>query len=65
MSDIIDVKLPLSRAKKHPDYRVTLCNQNDTTNVDFVHIESEKMPIFRENMNIYQKFFPSIGLSIW
>ena len=32
---------PLSGAGKHPDFQVTLCLQNDTTNVDFAYIESE------------------------
>jgi hypothetical protein len=31
----------LSGAKKHPDFQVTLCLQNVSTNVDFAYIESE------------------------
>jgi len=34
-------KSPLSEDEKHPDFQVTLCLQNDTTNVDFAYIESE------------------------
>ncbi len=34
-------KSPLSGAEKSPDFQVTLCLQNDTTNVDFAYIESE------------------------
>jgi len=32
---------PLSEAEKHPDFQVTLCIQNVTTNTDFAYIESE------------------------
>jgi hypothetical protein len=32
---------PLSGAGKHPDFQVTSCLQNVTTNVDFAYIESE------------------------
>ena len=32
---------PLSEAKKHPDFQVTSCLQNVTTDVDFAYIESE------------------------
>jgi len=32
---------PLSGAKKHPDFQVTSCHQNVSTNVDFAYIESE------------------------
>jgi hypothetical protein len=32
---------PLSKAEKHPNFRVTACHQNDTTNVDFAYTESE------------------------
>jgi hypothetical protein len=31
-------KTPLLKAEKHPDFRVTLCGQNDTTNVDFAYL---------------------------
>jgi hypothetical protein len=34
-------KSPLSKTKKHPDFQVTLCIQNDTTNANFAYIESE------------------------
>jgi hypothetical protein len=34
-------ELPLSKAGKHPDFQVTLCLQNVSTNVDFAYIESE------------------------
>ena len=34
-------KSPLSEAEKHPDFQVTLCHQNVSTNVDFAYIESE------------------------
>jgi len=34
-------KSPLSEAGKHPDFQVTLCLQNVSTNVDFAYIESE------------------------
>jgi hypothetical protein len=34
-------KPPLSRAEKRPDFQVTSCHQNDTTNVDFAYTESE------------------------
>jgi hypothetical protein len=34
-------KPPLSEAKKHPDFQVTLCLQNVTTNADFAYIKSE------------------------
>jgi hypothetical protein len=34
-------KLPLSGAEKHPDFQVTSCLQNVSTNVDFAYIESE------------------------
>ena len=34
-------KSPLSEAKKHPDFQVTSCHQNVSTNVDFAYIESE------------------------
>jgi hypothetical protein len=63
--DNINRKPHFSGAEKHPDFRVTLCGQNDTTNVDFAHIESYKTSIFCKNLNISQKFFGSIGLSIW
>jgi len=36
-----DAKSPLSGAEKHHNFQVTLCLQNDTTNVDFAYIESE------------------------
>ena len=32
---------PHSAAKKHPDFQVTLCLQNDTTYANFAYIESE------------------------
>ena len=34
-------KSPLSGAQKHPDFQVTLCLQNVSTNVNFAYIESE------------------------
>jgi len=34
-------KTPLSGAEKHPDFQVTSCHQNDTTNVNFAYIKSE------------------------
>ena len=34
-------KPPLSGAEKHPDFQVTSCLHNDTTNVNFAYIESE------------------------
>jgi len=34
-------KSPISGAGKHPDFQVTSCLQNDSTNVDFAYIESE------------------------
>jgi hypothetical protein len=34
-------KSSLSRAKKHQNFQVTSCHQNDTTNVDFAYVESE------------------------
>jgi len=34
-------KSPLLGAEKYPDFQVTLCLRNDTTNVDFAYIESE------------------------
>jgi len=34
-------EFPLSKAKKHPDFQVTLCLQNVTTTADFDYIESE------------------------
>jgi hypothetical protein len=34
-------KSPHSRAEKHPDFQVTSCHQNDTTNDDFAYIESD------------------------
>ncbi len=27
--------------EKHPDFQVTSCHQNDTTNINFAYIESE------------------------
>ena len=36
-----DGKPPLSVAKKHPEFQVTLCRHFVTTNVDFAHIKSE------------------------
>jgi len=44
---------------------VTSCHQNVTTNIDFAYIKSEIMSIFCRIINISQKFFTSIGLSIW
>jgi hypothetical protein len=49
-------KSPLSGAQKHPDFQVTLCLQNDTTNVNFAYIKSEIMLISCEKANIYEKF---------
>jgi len=40
-SEITVSKPPISGAKKHTDFQVTLCLQNVTTNVDFAYIESE------------------------
>jgi hypothetical protein len=57
-------KLSFSRAEKHPDFQVTLCRQNDTTNSSFAYIRSEIIPIFCENLDISQKNYASIGLSI-
>jgi hypothetical protein len=34
-------KSPLSKAEKHPDFQVTSCHQNVSTNVDFAYIKSE------------------------
>ena len=34
-------KSPLSGAEKHPDFQVTSCLQNDTTDGDFAYTESE------------------------
>ncbi len=34
-------KPPLSKAGKHPDFQVTSCHQNVSTNADFAYIESE------------------------
>jgi len=34
-------KPPVSDAEKRPDFQVTSCLQNDTTNADFAYIESE------------------------
>jgi len=34
-------KSPLSGAEKHPDFQVTSCHQNDTTNTNFASIKSE------------------------
>jgi len=34
-------KSHLSGAGKHPDFQVTLCLQNVSTNADFAYIESE------------------------
>jgi hypothetical protein len=34
-------KSPLSEAGKHPDFQVTSCLQNVTTNGDFADIKSE------------------------
>jgi hypothetical protein len=31
----------LSEVEKHPNFQVTSCHQNDTTNVDFAYVESE------------------------
>jgi hypothetical protein len=39
-------KPPLSKAEKHPDFQVTLCIQNVSTNVDYAPIKSEKMLFF-------------------
>jgi len=36
-----DGKTPFSAAKKYRQDKGTLCGQNDTTNIDFVYIESE------------------------
>jgi hypothetical protein len=33
-------KLHLSKAEKHPDFRVTLCLRFDTTNTNFTYNES-------------------------
>ena len=41
MEDRGDFKSPLSEAEKHPDFPVTSCLQNDSTNVNFAYIESE------------------------
>ncbi len=46
----------LSGAKKHPDFQVTLCLQNVSTNVDFVYIESEYMSIICENIDFLTIF---------
>jgi hypothetical protein len=46
-------KSPLSGAEKHPDFQVTQCFQNVTTNVDFAYIESEQISIFFQDTNIY------------
>jgi hypothetical protein len=35
-----DGKPLFSRAEKYPDFQVTSCLQNDTTNVDFAYIKS-------------------------
>jgi hypothetical protein len=40
MSEFFE-KSPLSGGRKHPDFQVTSCHQNDSTNVDFAYIESE------------------------
>ncbi len=40
MSDITDVKSPLSKAKKHPDFQVTSCLHFVTTNPNFAYVES-------------------------
>jgi len=34
-------KSPLSKAEKHPNFQVTSCHQNVSTNVNFAYIESE------------------------
>jgi hypothetical protein len=34
-------KPPLSGIEKHPNFQVTSCHQNDTTNVNFAHIKLE------------------------
>jgi hypothetical protein len=34
-------KSPLSKAEKHPNFQVTSCHQNVSTNVVFAYIESE------------------------
>jgi hypothetical protein len=39
--DYSNANSPLSRAKKHPDFQVTSCHQNDSTNIDFAYNESE------------------------
>jgi len=41
MSDITEAKSPLSGAKKHPDFQVTLCLHFVTTNPNFACAESE------------------------
>ncbi len=35
------VKSSYSQAGEHPDFQVTSCHQNVSTNVDFAYIESE------------------------
>ena len=50
--------------EKHHDFQVTLCLQNVSTDVKFVYIRSEIIPIICKNLNISQKYFASIGLSI-
>jgi hypothetical protein len=39
MPEVFEVS-PLSEAKKHPDFQVTPCYQNDTTKLNFAYIES-------------------------
>jgi len=38
---LVTKKSPLSIAEKHPNFQVTSCHQNVSTNVDFAYIESE------------------------
>jgi hypothetical protein len=33
-------KPPLSEAEKHPNFQVTLCLHNDTTNIKFAYIKT-------------------------
>ncbi len=55
---------PFSEAEKHPYFQVTRCLRNvSTEDINFTYIESEIMPIFSENISIFQKFFTSTGLN--
>ena len=64
MSDITDAKSPLSKAKKHPDFGVTLCLRNVSTRTNFGENGHAKTPCQAQKTRVSQFIGAEIGQQV-